>query len=145
MSTAPSSRSGRDERGTITIFVLGLCIAVLFLGGSVVDFWRVIAVRRELSAMADAAATAGANGLDQTSLRTGGAALDPAQAKSLALSELRQEAQSGIIRQVAIDADTGQVVVRLHARVHFTLLGLLLGARDFDVGATATAHPVRSG
>src|SRR5262249_52033046 len=81
------SRARAAERGTMTIFLLGTAVAILFLGGLVVDFWRVIAARRELAAMADSAATAGANGLDDTSLRTGGAALDPAQARSLALAQ----------------------------------------------------------
>ena len=72
----------RDERGTMTLWVLGLCIAVLFLGGLSLDLWRVIAVRRSLVAMADAGATAGANGLDQAALRDGVLRLDPVVARA---------------------------------------------------------------
>ncbi len=70
-------RRQRDERGTVTLWVLGLCICVLFLAGLSLDLWRAVAVRRELSAMADAAATAGANGLDEPALRAGTLRLDP--------------------------------------------------------------------
>ena len=61
----------RASTGMITLWVLGLAVAVLFLGGIGLDFWRAIAVRREVSVMADAAATAGANGLDESALRGG--------------------------------------------------------------------------
>ena len=67
----------RDERGTMTLWVLGLCIAVLFLGGLSLDLWRVITVRRSLVAMADTGATAGANGLDQGCVAGGVLHLDP--------------------------------------------------------------------
>jgi len=73
----------RDDRGFITLWVLGLTVAVLFLGGLGVDLWRAIAVRREVSAMADAAATAGANGLDESALRGGRLEVDPARARRL--------------------------------------------------------------
>jgi Flp pilus assembly protein TadG len=137
------SRDRRDERGTMTLFLLGLCVAILFLGGLVVDFWRVLAVRRELAAMADAAATAGANGLDESSLRTGGDALDPAAARGLALAELQTEARHGEITDVDVVADSRQVVVRLQSHVQFSLLGILVRGRDFTVTVTATAQPRR--
>ena len=73
------SRSA-DERGTITLWVLGLCIALMFLGGLSLDLWRAVAVRRELSSMADTAATAGANGVDEGALRAGTLQLDPDRA-----------------------------------------------------------------
>ena len=66
---AAARRRARDQHGMITLWVLGLTISVMFLGGLGLDLWRAIAVRREVSVMADAAATAGANGLDETALR----------------------------------------------------------------------------
>ena len=64
----------RESRraGTVTLWVLGLCVVVLFLGGLGLDLWRGIATRRELSAMADAVATAAANGVDEQALRADG-------------------------------------------------------------------------
>ena len=52
-----TNRAG--EQGSVTLFVLGICVGCLFLAGCSIDLWRAVAVRRELSAMADAAATAG--------------------------------------------------------------------------------------
>ena len=66
----------------ITLWVLGLTVAVMFLGGLGLDLWRAIAVRREVSVMADAAATAGANGLDDPRLRGGGLQLDDARVRA---------------------------------------------------------------
>lgn len=137
------ARRDRSERGSMTLFLVGTCVALLFLGGIVVDFWRVIAARRELAAMADAAATAGANGLDETSLRTGGADLDPVLARSLALAQLRREAQATRIGRADVVADTARVVVRLTGRVRFALLGILLGGGEFTVNVDATAQPRR--
>ena len=67
----------------ITLWVLGLTISVMFLGGLGVDLWRAIAVRREVSTMADAAATAGANGLDESALRGGRLELDDSRVRAL--------------------------------------------------------------
>ena len=74
----------------ITLWVLGLTIAVMFLGGLGLDLWRAIAVRREVSVMADAAATAGANGLDESALRGGELELDDARVRALVAAELAE-------------------------------------------------------
>ena len=66
----------------MTILVLGLCVAVLMLGAISVDFWRVLSVRRSLAAMADASATAGANGIDEAALRHGESRSTDAPARS---------------------------------------------------------------
>jgi hypothetical protein len=132
-----------DERGTITLWVLGLCLCVLFLGGLSLDLWRGIAVRRELQAMADASAIAGADGLDPRSLRAGGASLDPVLVQQLARETLA--AQSGAPR--VDDADVqlvgNQVVVRLRGHVGTSLLGVFLGDQRFEIAVRATAEPRR--
>jgi hypothetical protein len=132
-----------DERGTITLWVLGLCLCVLFLGGLSLDLWRGITLRRDLQAMADAAATAGADGLDEQSLRDGGAALDAARVRALAAGNLDAQSDRDVVdgADVAIDAD--RVTVRLHGRVRTSLLGVFLGSREWEVAATAAAEPRR--
>ena len=74
----------------ITLWVLGLAVAVLFLGGIGLDFWRAVAVRREVSVMADAAATAGANGLDESAFRGGRLQLDNGRVRHLVAAELAE-------------------------------------------------------
>ncbi len=139
-----SAARRRGERGTMTLFLLGICIAILFLAGIVVDFWRVIAERRTLASMADAAASAGANGVDQSSLRTGGVVLAPDLVRRLALDELAAQAQVGEITQSDVTVGAQQVRVRLQGHVRFSLLGVLLGGGQFVVTVSATAEPRRS-
>jgi hypothetical protein len=135
----------RDEQGTVTLWVLGLCLCVLFLGGLSLDLWRGIALRRELQSMADASAIAGADGLDEQSLRDGGAQLDPERVREYADGALG--AQSGAtkvdVADVTLDPATNRVVVHLRGHVEVSLLGVFLGDQQFDVAVSATAEPRR--
>ena len=139
------ARRRHDERGTITLWVLGLCLCVLFLGGLSLDLWRGITVRRDLQAMADASAIAGADGLDEQSLRDGGAALDPARVRALVAENLAAQSDRDIVdhADVEVEVEVNQVVVRLHGHVRTSLLGVFLGDREWDVAATAAAEPLR--
>lgn len=131
----------RDEHGMITLWVLGLSVAVLFLGGIGLDFWRAIPVRREVSVMADAAATAGANGLDEPALRTGRLVLDDARVRQLVAAELGQYPGARKLRSESLTIVDGQVVVTLSEDVHFSLLGIFMGRGEFTVQARAVAEP----
>jgi Flp pilus assembly protein TadG len=55
----------RREAGTITLWMLGLCLMLFLLGGISLDLWRAFSERRSLAATADAAAVAGASALDE--------------------------------------------------------------------------------
>jgi Flp pilus assembly protein TadG len=125
----------------ITLWVLGLAVAVLFLGGIGLDFWRAIAVRREVSVMADAAATAGANGLDEPALRTGRLVLDEPRVRQLVASELAEYPGASKLRAQSVTIGGGQVVVTLSENVHFSLLGIFMGRGEFTVQARAVAEP----
>lgn len=131
----------RDERGTMTLWVLGLCIAVLFLGGLSLDLWRVIAVRRSLVAMADAGATAGANGLDTSALRRGALVLDPVLARGDAGDALRAQAGWAHVDAAVVDVFDTRVTVTLRARVDFTLLGIFVHGDPVEVQASSSATP----
>ncbi len=136
-------RLDRDEGGTITLWVLGLCLCVLFLGGLSLDLWRGIALRRELQSMADASAIAGADGLDEQSLRAGGVALDPARVRRLAAETLDAQSGAAHVDTMTVVVVDNQVVVRLRGHVRTTLLGLGLGDRPFDIAVRAIAEPRR--
>jgi|tagenome__1003787_1003787.scaffolds.fasta_scaffold20983747_6 hypothetical protein len=135
------SERGCDERGMITLWVLGLTVAVLFLGGIGVDFWRAIAVRREVAAMADAAATAGANGLDESVLRGGGLRLDDGRARALVAAELAENPDAVRLSGEDVTVNGAQITVTLRERVNFSLLGLFMHGGRFVVQARATAQP----
>ena len=133
--------SRRDERGTMTLWVLGLCIAVLFLGGLSLDLWRVIAVRRSLVAMADAGATAGANGLDQNALREGVLRVDPVLARAQATAALAEQSGWDDVDAADIDVVGNRVTVFVQAHVGFTLLGIFVHGDPVEVQASASAEP----
>lgn len=127
----------------MTLWVLGLCISLLFLGGLSLDLWRVIELRRSLSAIADATATAGANGLDETALRRGETKLNPRLAERLAEEQLAMEGDAGRADQVIINAVDTSVEVELVGEVDFSLLGIFLAGDPIEVHARATAEPRR--
>lgn len=139
-------RGGRGDDGTITLWVLGLCLALLALGGISVDLWRVVAVRRDLAAMADAAAAAGAGAADPAALRTGEVRVDVALARRLAAESLASQGDAGVVDRVdvAVDPFGTKVEVLLGAEVELTLLRLLGGTREaFHVEVVARAEPRR--
>jgi hypothetical protein len=128
------------ERGIVTLWVLGLCVGLMFLGGLSLDLWRAAATRRGLSAMADAAATAGANGVDEHALRAGVVRIDAVRARTIAEETLRAYGQP--VAALRIDTTDDSVTVTIRDRVRFTLLGIFMGGGHFDVEAHATASPV---
>ena len=131
----------RGEHGMITLWVLGLSVAVLFLGGIGLDFWRAIAVRRQVSVMADAAATAGANGLDEAVLRGGRLQLDEARVRQLIASELAVYPDARKLRSQNVTVTGQRVVVTLSEDVQFSLLGIFMAGGHFTVQAHAIAEP----
>ena len=151
--TAPGGRSGRprgsdqrraDERGTMTIWILGLCVCVLFFGGIGLDLWRVIELRRSLAASADAAATAGATALDEAALRRGDTLLLPGTAEDRAARQLDLAPDAERITSARIDATPTQVDVEVVGRVEFSLLAIFVRDDPVEVHAHATAEPRRS-
>lgn len=130
-----------DEHGTVTVWVLGLCVAVLFLGGLGLDLWRAVAVRRELAADADAAAVAGANALDEDSLRSGVTVVDPERARAYAFAVLARNSREYDAVRVTVDGDA--VTVMLQDEVAFSLLSIFETGEPFTVRAFASARPDR--
>jgi hypothetical protein len=126
-----------SERGSVTLWVLGLCVCVLFLGGLSLDFWRAVGERRALSSMADAAAAAGGNGLDEAALRAGRIELDPVRARALAQSQL----ESGRFDAADVAVARDRVRVTLRGHVDFSLLGIFLGGDQFQIEVHAAASP----
>ncbi len=91
------SRRWRSERGSVTLWGIGLTLVLFGFAGVVVDAWRAFAVRQDLAGMADSAAAAGATALDEDAYRASGAVvLDPGVAQSRAAEYLgRQEGFEG--------------------------------------------------
>ena len=129
------------ERGSITLWVLGLGVALMFLGGLSLDLWRAVADRRELSSMADAAATAAANGLDTVRAARGRGACRSRARRQLALTALAEYPHARALDQVLVDVRGNIVTVTLRDHVTFSLLGVFMRGQHFDVAVHAAAAP----
>lgn len=132
------------ERGAVTLWVIGLLFPMLLLGGLSLDLWRGFSERRALATAADAAAVAGANGLDLDRLyATDQIALDPDLAEQLAYENLASQLDDRSLDDWTIDATDGEITVRVSGTVELTLLGLLYDqAWTVEVVATATPQPI---
>jgi Flp pilus assembly protein TadG len=132
------------ERGTITIWLLGLCVMLFALGGISVDLWRSFSSRRAMASGADAAALAGASAIDEGRYRSSGViSLVPAIAEHRARTSLAHQLDQAAMRGADVRATDQSVTVVVRGNVSFTLLGLF-GSGDFDVEVVATATPRRS-
>jgi Flp pilus assembly protein TadG len=135
----------RGSAGTVTLWLLGVCLVLFALGGISLDLWRAFSERRSLAATADAAALAGASAIDETAYRTSGVVvLVPALAESRARAHVARQLDRAALRAVSVHADATAVTVVVHGDVGFTLLGVLEPGA-FAVRVTATATPRRSG
>jgi hypothetical protein len=133
------------QRGSITIWGIGLTLVIALFAGLVIDTWRVFAIRQDLAGMADAAAIAGATAVDINHLSdTGEVVLAGAVAELRALEYLEyQDGWSSDIRYTIVAAADGSgVTVVLEEDVAFTLLGPLLpGEEPLHITVTSRASP----
>ncbi len=133
------------ERGSVSLWVLYWSLSVLFIAGFGLDLWRGVGIRRGLMEQAEAAAAAGANGVDTDVFRTtGDVVIDPALADALARQTLSAQGEADLIDTIAVAVDpaTQEVTVELTAEVPFTLVQVFLsGEAPLQVGVSASAAP----
>lgn len=136
----------RAETGSITLWLLGLTVLLLGLGGLGLDLWRAYSHRQALVGLADAAAVAAASSLDPVELRAGRAALDPPRARHRALRALAVQKESTLlVDPPRIDIQGPRVRVLVRGELPLTVLGLLAGGQTLTVEAAATAVARRAG
>ena len=134
----------RGASGTVTLWLLGVCLMLFALGGISLDLWRGFSERRSLAATADAAALAGASAIDEATYRASGAVvLVPGLAEARARDHIARQLDRASLRGVSVHADSVAVTVAVDGEVGFTLLGVLQPGA-FAVRVTATATPRRS-
>ena len=135
----------RRESGTITIWILGLCLMLFLLGGISLDLWRAFSERRALAAAADAAALAGASALDEGAYRQSGAVvLVPTDAERRAATSLARQLDRRALTGSSVRATDQLVVVEVTGDVDFSLLQLLSPGDSFDITVRAVARPQAS-
>jgi hypothetical protein len=132
------------ERGSITLWLIGLCLMLLALGGLAVDLGRGFSERRALHAAADSAALAGAGAIDEEEYRaTGQVLLVPAVAEQLARADLARQSDVRSLRDVDVRADRRHVEVEVRGEVELSLLRLF-DDTPLSVRVRATAVAGRS-
>lgn len=149
MSVAPASDrraiAPASDHGSVALWLLGLCVVLLFVGGLSLDLWRAFGERRALAGAVDAATVAGASGIDLDHLRaTGALVLDPALAHTLAEANLGAQGGLPPLQHVRVDASPSQITVEATAHVDLTLTAVLLDPIPLTVRVTSTAEPQRS-
>lgn len=128
----------REQDGSITVFVLGLVLALLMVAGLVYDGGRILAARRQAHDLADNAARAAAQSVDLDSLRNGSLlALDPLAAEVAAQDYLAATGHQG---SVAVSADHVEVTVSITTPM---ALLHLVGIAERTVTAQGQARLVR--
>jgi Flp pilus assembly protein TadG len=135
------------ERGdAMVIFILGLAVAMLSIGGISLDTWHAFSEQRALAAAADAAAAAGASGIDTTTYaETGTLVLDPGKAATLALANLAAQTDLPGPSNPIIDVTASRITVTLHGSVNLTLLKIFARDQPIDMTVTASASPRTTG
>jgi uncharacterized membrane protein len=122
--------------------MLGLSMLLLLFGGLALDYWRGLALQRELASVADSAAVAAASGIDEVVYRTtGDLVLDPVRSRGLAETAI---AWQGVeVLETAVDVEPELVTVTLTGEVELGLLGVFVDQSEpLTVRAAASAVPV---
>ena len=134
-----------SDRGSVTIWMLGLSVLLLLFGGLAIDLWRGLAVQRELAAIADSAAVAAASGIDEEHYRESGElVLDSGRARALGMASVDAQGVDLTSAQVATASDGLSVTVLVVDELKLGLLGVFVDQSEpVVIRATATAQPVR--
>lgn len=134
--------NARSEQGSVTGMLVAVMVVVLAFAGLALDGTRLLLARRDLQALADAAALAGASSIDERRFRDSGGVdivLDPAGARFAAASVVSTSGWPPDGRG-SVEVVGARVRVHLERPVGLTLLSLI-GIAPPVIGATASADP----
>jgi Flp pilus assembly protein TadG len=125
-----------DERGSATVFVVGLAITLVALAGLVADGGGALNARQRLADDVEHAAIAAAQQTDEEAARAEGVIrVDAQAAEAAARASLAGRGYTGI------DIDVMDTAVRVHAKLDVATKTLVLvGVNSFHLEATAVAE-----
>ena len=134
----------RDDRGTLSLFVVIMVPAVVLMAGLLVDGGIAINAKERAADVAQQAARAGANDLDVADLRAGQVRLAP-DACAVALAFVPRYQGIGAKPKGCLPGTTGNgqplITVTVTITVHSQFLGLI-GFGTFPESASGSASPV---
>lgn len=129
----------RDDRGSASIFVLGMAGVLLVCAGLVVDGGLAINARMRIADDAEQAARVGADSINVDALRNGGdLVINEGEAQSRAASYL--QARGYAPGQYRVLPEGNRVVVTINDTSDTALLKLV-GISKFDINSRATSTP----
>ncbi|MFM7059956.1 MAG: pilus assembly protein TadG-related protein [Actinomycetes bacterium] len=130
------------EEGSVTGMLVVVMVVVLAFAGLALDGTRLLLARRDLQALADSAALAGASSIDERRFRESGGSvvvLDPAGARFAAAAVVSTSGWPADGRG-SVEVSGTRVRVHLERPIGLTLLSLI-GIAPPVIGATASADP----
>jgi len=120
------------DRGSISVFVVGLAMSFMVVAGLAVDGGRIVSARVSAADHAENAARVGAQQV--TLIRLGWRVLDPARARQASMDYLAFHGVSG-----TVDVGINSVTVRVVVTQPTTLLRLVgIPSRSVSASRTAT-------
>ena len=130
------------ERGSVTIWGIGLVALLFAFAGLAVDTWRVFTERQALAGLADSAAIAGANGIDEDEFRAYGlVVLDRPEASACSPPGTWRPASAPPGAQIGFRDAGIEVTLIRHRRSHAA--PFFLGGEPVDLRVTAFANPAQ--
>ena len=131
----PVTRRRERDQGMVTAFVVIFAVGLLSVTGLVLDGGRTLVTYREAKNVADSAARAGVQGIDEAAPRAGGdIRLDPGEAETLACDLLDKSGYPcGANAQVVVGPDTVQVTI--HKDVDMWMLQGVTSSLDVEGNA----------
>ena len=126
----------RDDQGASSLIVVLFTVALLAVAGVVIDGGYALGAKREAMNSAEQAARAGADALNQGSLRDGDTKVDPGRAVAAAQSYLHSVGAQGT---VSVSGAEVSVTVTSHQD---TKILTAVGVGSIPVKATATATSI---
>lgn len=130
------------ERGSVTLWVLGLTILLMAFGGLALDFWRALAVQRELAAVADAGVAAAASGIDELHYRTTGE-IRLSEDRAVSLGEASVFSQGSDISSYmfTVAPDGSRVDVVVIAEIESGFVAFFAEDGRLEITASSSAEP----
>ncbi len=130
---------GDDDRGSVTVFIVGVLVALIVVAGLVFDGGAIIAGHREADAEAEGAARAGAEAIAAGERSSATVTIDPVAARQAADRYLSAYGHGG---QVTVAGDRVTVSVTFTER---TQILSIVGLRSKSVTGTASATALVGG
>jgi hypothetical protein len=138
-------RGSEAERGSATLWALGLSMLLFGFGFLSLDLWSSFSSRQQAAAVADSAAIAGGSALDEAAYRTGSVVLDPVLAEQRAIEAAVRHPLWADDMTLAVSAAPAGVTVTVGRVIPFQYIGGLLPGQSAAVAVTGYAEPAPRG